>query len=245
MQRRVLMWSLTGVSAALGFMLTVQLSSRPESTNSISSYLDLRTQVVEQLQEHQLLVQDISQESAQLAQFQASGGNTRAMRQALEQDANRVATAAGMTRTSGPGIVIVIRDDPNLPYYSQFAGEFNKESDQEISQIVNDLFANGATAISVDDQRLVTTSSIRLVTGLSGEGTLQINTFPVVMPYVIKAIGNVDRMKAVLKVDNVVPVLNLMQEDCIVTAHNEPLGVTVAGYDGPLPGAYAKEVAAQ
>lgn len=237
------MWSMTGISAVLGFMLTVQLTSKPStSSTGLSSYIDLRTQLLEQMQEHQALVEQISKQNAQLSQFNASNGNTVELQKALENDAKTVAAEAGMTSLSGPGITITIQDDPNLPFVADYAGKFQQYSDQEVSQIVNDLFANGAKAISINGQRLVTTSSIRLVTGLGGLSTLQVNTFPISMPIVITAVGNISLMQAVLNVDQVKILLNLMQEDCLVKPYPSQNGVTVPGYDGPLPGTWAKEV---
>ena len=243
MERKTLMWSLTGISAVIGFMLTVQLTSNPQSSPAVlSSYLDLRTQLLEQMQEHQVLTKEISKQNAQLTQFKASHGNLEQMQQALQHDASSVAAEAGLSLLSGPGLTIAIQDDPNLPFVADYAGKFQQYADQEISQIVNDLFANGATAISINGQRLVTTSSIRLVTGLGGLSTLQINTYPIAMPYVITAVGNTSLMQAVLKVNQVVMLLNLMQEDCIITVHPNQTGVTVPGYHGSLPGNWAKEV---
>ena len=243
MNRNRWIWSVTGISAAIGFMLTVQMTSKPQSsTTAVSSYLDLRTQILEQMQEHQMLTKELAKQANQLAQFQASQGNNAALQKALANDAHTVAAEAGMEPLSGPGIVITIQDDPNLPYVPDYAGKFQGVADQEISQIVNDLFANGATAISINGQRLVTTSSIRLVTGLDGLSTLQVNTYPISMPYKITAVGNTDLMQAVLKVNEVATVLNLMQEDCLVTVKKGPAGVTVPGYDGPMPGSWAKEV---
>lgn len=237
------MWSLTGISALIGFMLTVQLTSKPSTSPEVlSSYIDLRTQLLEQMQEHQVLVSEITKQNKQLEQFKASHGNTVELQQALENDAQTVAAEAGMTPLSGAGITITIQDNPNLPFVADYAGKFQQYSDQEVSQIVNDLFANGATAISINGQRLVTTSSIRLVTGLSGFSTLQVNTYPIAMPIVITAVGNISLMQSVLNVNQVKTVLNLMQEDCLVVPHPGNNGVTVPGYTGPLPGTWAKEV---
>lgn len=243
MERRTLMWSVTGISAVVGFMLTVQMTSKPQGSPSVlSSYLDLRTQLLEQMQQQQVLDTQIAKENAQLDLFKASNGNTKDLKKALENDAETVSAEAGMTPLDGPGITITIEDNPNLPFVADYAGKFQQYSDQEISQIVNDLFANGAKAISINGQRLVTTSSIRLVSGLGGFSTLQVNTYPVSMPYVISAVGNVELMQAVLNVQQVVTLLNLMQEDCLVALHPAINGVTVPGYHGPLPGTWAKEV---
>ncbi|MBX5435582.1 MAG: DUF881 domain-containing protein [Alicyclobacillaceae bacterium] len=239
-----LVWYLTGIAAILGFMLTVQITNRPNNTteSGLASYLDLRSELVELSAEHKTIMSDIARQSAALAQFKAAEGSDADMRRALERDARSVAAQAGLTPVSGPGITVEIRDDPKLPFNQEYAGQFQQESDQILSQIVNDLFANGAEAISINGQRLVTTSSIRLVTNLSGTTTLQVNTYPVTPPYVIAAVGDVDHMRAALTVDDVVPLLQLMQEDCVIRVHPGPRGVTVPAYRGSLPGQWAKEV---
>lgn len=243
MQRSTFIWSLTGVFAIIGFLLTVQLTSRQSSTStSPTSYLDYRTQVDEQIQEHALLTQDIAKAQAQLAQYQSSQGNKKAMQAALKKDAQTVEAEAGLTPVTGNGITVTIEDDPSLPFYAQTAGKFSQNADVIISQIVNDLYGVGATAISINGQRLVTTSSIRLVSGLGPGSQLQINTYPVQKPYVITAVGNISLMRSVLTVDQVKPELALMQESCLISDYKSPQTVTVPGYSGPLPGTWAKEV---
>ncbi len=242
MKQRKLIWSLTGISAVLGFVLTVQITSRL-SNDSVegTSYIDLRTQIAEQSQEHQILERDISKETAQLAEFEAAQGSKSSLQEVLQKDAQTIADEAGLRPVIGPGLTVTIKDDPNLPYDPQFSGSFAKESDQWIALIVNNLFANGATAIDINEQRLVTTSSIRLVS-VNGLGGLQINTHPIVMPYVITATGSIQNMTAALTVAKIQEQLNLMSEDCIIKPYPRPNGVTVPGYTGPLPGVWAKEV---
>lgn len=243
MNRRVLTWSLTGVSGLLGFMMTVQLASHPRSTGAaLSSYLDVSSQIDEAMVERKLLESDLARLQAQLAQYQAAAGSRQEMQAAFRKDEQTVAREAGLTPVAGPGLVITLKDNPKLLFVPEYAGQFGKEADQLISQIVNDLFANGASAISINDQRLVTTSSIRLVQGLGPTATLQINANPVAPPYVIRAIGDIPRMQAALTVDNVVTVLNLMQEDCLIKAHQGKDGVHVPAYAGAVPGQFAREV---
>lgn len=244
LKRYAFIWSITGITTVVGFLLTVQLSSRAPATSpsNLSSYEDLRTEIQSQLQEHQTLLDQITKANSQVGTYQNAKGRQSGMLKALQQDAANVAKEAGITSQSGPGITIAIAFDPSLPYDAKTAGLFDQISDQEIGLIVNDLFANGAQAISINGQRLVTTSSIRLVSGLNGQGTLQVNTVPVTMPYVITAVGDVQRMQAILTVNNVVTELMVMQEKCVITPFTGPKGVTVPGYQGALPGNFAKEV---
>ncbi|MCL6453066.1 MAG: DUF881 domain-containing protein [Alicyclobacillus sp.] len=244
MKRNRLIWSLTGVAAVLGFLLTVQLTSAapaPDS-GSLSSYIDLKTEVEEQAQEHVQLLQQIAKAESQVQAYKNAKGHQAAMMEALQQDAATVAKEAGLTSVTGPGITIAISFDPSLPYNASTAGLFDQDADQELGLIVNDLFANGAQAISINGQRLVTTSSIRLVAGLGGTSDLQVNTVPIESPYVITAVGDIQRMQAILTLNDVVTELALMQERCTITPHTGAEGVTVAGYQGPLPGNFAKEV---
>lgn len=244
MKRHVFIWSLTGITTIVGFLLTVQMSSRQPNSGASnpSSYIDLRTQIQEQLQEHETLLSQIDKAQQQVGTYQNAKGHQSGLLKALQQDANNVAKDAGITSVSGPGITIGISFDPSLPFDEKTAGLFDQIADQELGLIVNDLYANGAQAISINGQRLVTTSSIRLVSGLSGQGTLQVNTVPVAMPYVITAVGNIQRMQAILTLNNVATELMVMQERCVVTPFPGAKGVTVPGYQGPLPGNFAKEV---
>lgn len=243
MRKRAFTWSLTGIAAVIGFMLTVQITSRPQGPSTGStSYLDLRTRLAEQLQEHRSLTSDVSKASTQLAQFEAAQGSQGLLQNALRRDATVVEAEAGMTPVSGAGLVVVIKDDPSLPFVQGISGTFPQHADEEVSQIVNDLYANGATAISINGQRLVTTSSIRLIASLGGLSMLQVNTNPVQMPYVIKAIGNISLMNAILQLDEIPLTLKLMQEHCIIRPYPGPHGVQVPAYRGSLPGAWAKEV---
>lgn len=243
MKKPTFIWSVTGVCTVIGFLLTVQLTSHQQgSPAKLSSYLDYRTQVQEQLQEHAILLQDIAKQQAQLAEFKASNGNQQAMQAALKKDEQTVAAEAGLTPVTGNGITITIQDDPSLPYYPETANTFPQNADVIISQIVNDLYGAGATSISINGQRLVTTSSIRLVSGLGPGTDLQVNTYPILMPYVITVVGNVSQMQSILNVDDVKTELQLMQEDCIVKPYSGSHKVTVPAYNGSLPGTWAKEV---
>jgi uncharacterized protein YlxW (UPF0749 family) len=242
MNRKALALSLTGVSALIGFMMTVQIASRPTTESTAGSYIDYRTQIAEQVQEHAILEQDISKTKAQIAEYHAASGSTDSLQQALAHDAAGVSQAAGTSPLSGPGLLITIRDNPLLPTSSQYADTFGTESDQFISLVVNYLFGNGAQAISINGQRLVTTSSIRLVQGAIGVGGLHINTHVIAQPYVITAIGDTVNMQAALTVNRIQATFNVIGEDFIVKSESGKNALTVPGYQGFLPGTWAKEV---
>lgn len=88
-------------------------------------------------------------------------------------------SSSGMAETTGAGIVAKIFDAPD----GYTAGEI--VHDYDVRDIVNELFASGATAVEVGNQRIIVTSSIRCVGPV-----ILVNQQPIpVNPVVIKAIG--------------------------------------------------------
>ena len=66
--------------------------------------------------------------------------------------------------------------------------------DEDILKVINELRAAGAEAISLNDQRLISTSEIRCA-----GPTISVNNTRVAAPFVIKAIGNAKSMEDAIK----------------------------------------------
>lgn len=104
----------------------------------------------------------------------------------------------GLTVVSGPGAVVTLREPP-APSASPTAGRngttpigsTNILTDRDVRSVVNELWRDGAEAISVNDVRLTPTSPIRF----AGEAVIVgDNLEPITSPYEIRAIGNADRL---------------------------------------------------
>jgi uncharacterized protein YlxW (UPF0749 family) len=101
---------------------------------------------------------------------------------------------AGLTAVSGPGLVVTLREPPT-PTSSPTAGRGggtpidagNILTDRDVRSVVNELWRDGAEAISVNDVRLTPTSAIRF----AGEAVL-VDFEAITPPYRIRAIGNAD-----------------------------------------------------
>ena len=99
---------------------------------------------------------------------------------------------AGTVAVHGPGVIVILRDSPKRVLAETREEEISQYivHDYDIRAIVNELFASGAEAASVNGQRLVANSSIRCV----GPVVL-VNTVQVAAPFEIKAIGNSRTLK--------------------------------------------------
>ena len=91
---------------------------------------------------------------------------------------------AGLTPVKGKGIVIIMEDAPEI-------GELRIDEyiihDRDINEILDELKANGAQAISVNGERVVTDTK-----PVCAGPTIIVNNNRYPPPYVIKAIGDPD-----------------------------------------------------
>ncbi|MGI6436188.1 MAG: M56 family metallopeptidase [Syntrophomonadaceae bacterium] len=106
----------------------------------------------------------------------------------IESDTNRI--LAGAVDVEGPGIIVTLSDrktnndqDPDFLVH-----------DYDIREIVNQLTAAEAEAISVNDERLITTTAIGCI-----EDKILINNNTYNSPFIIKAIGNSEKMEQALQ----------------------------------------------
>jgi uncharacterized protein YlxW (UPF0749 family) len=101
---------------------------------------------------------------------------------------------AGLTAVTGPGFVVTLRD-PAKPTAGPTPGRggttpigsTNILTDRDVRSVVNELWHDGAEAVSVNDVRLTPTSAIRF----AGEAVL-VDFQPITSPYRIAAIGDAD-----------------------------------------------------
>lgn len=115
----------------------------------------------------------------------------------IEQErADRFRTSAGMTALHGPGLTITL-DDARRPDGGVLPAGARPDEllvhQQDLQAIVNALWAGGAEAMSIMDVRVIATSAVICVGPV-----LLLHGRPYSPPYVIKAIGDPDAMRAAL-----------------------------------------------
>ncbi len=118
--------------------------------------------------------------------------------QRLERQSAEIAAAAGSVAVEGPALRVSL-DDAKL-----VGGEVPQGADpdnyvihqQDVQAVVNALWAGGAEAMMLQDQRVISTSAVRCV-----GNTLILQGRVYSPPYVITAIGDRDRMRGTLAAD--------------------------------------------
>jgi uncharacterized protein YlxW (UPF0749 family) len=133
--------------------------------------------------EKERLIGEIERLEDQLDKIQNSASEESAIVKNLTDELNRYKAFSGMTKVSGTGVMITIDNPPkdlNLGLDKNIALDYKLMLD-----LINELNSAGAEAISINEQRMVNSTEVRLA-----GNQVNVNTIPISPPFVIKAIGN-------------------------------------------------------
>lgn len=121
----------------------------------------------------------------------------------IKTRADALAVGAGRRPVSGPGVEVTLDDSPlrgdQVP--KGFTVDDIVVHQQDVQAVVNALWAAGAEAMMLMDQRVISTSAVRCV-----GNTLILKGRVYSPPYVVTAIGDVDALRAGLEKDKQVRV---------------------------------------
>lgn len=112
----------------------------------------------------------------------------------LQSELRKSDMAAGLTAVQGPGIIVTINDVPHILQRGEDPNPYLVH-DYDIADIVNEMRASGAEAISVNNERITAISEIRCA-----GTTIVVNKNRLTPPFEIKAIGNPKNLESGLSI---------------------------------------------
>ena len=116
----------------------------------------------------------------------------------LTVSADQIASVAGLTEVDGPVVAVTLDDakkgSAQLP--DGVTPDDLVVHQQDVQAVVNALWRGGAEAMMIQDQRVIATSAVRCV-----GNTLILQGRVYSPPFVIKAMGKIDALKAALDAD--------------------------------------------
>lgn len=111
----------------------------------------------------------------------------------LNRQSAALALAAGTEPVRGPGLKVALDDAHLSSIPDGFTGDDLVVHQQDVQAVVNALWAGGAEAMMLQDQRVISTSAVRCV-----GNTLILQGRVYSPPYTITAIGDAPRLRAAL-----------------------------------------------
>ena len=190
--RRTWWMTLFLLCAILGAMLALSMRTQQVVQNHIiATSAGISKQQVDDQQRTIKALQD------RIAKYEAGVTSQSAQAQALSDDLKSAKFLAGLTNVQGPGVEVTLNDS-KTPFPGGLPAGMappNIIHDTDINQVVNELKAAGAEAVSVNDQRLVAVSPIRCA-----GPTIFVNNTAQTPPYLIKAIGEPKTLETALNI---------------------------------------------
>ncbi|MEG2348400.1 MAG: DUF881 domain-containing protein [Clostridia bacterium] len=158
-------------------------------------------------------------------EYQNNSATNDRLTASMKSQIEHLGILSGTTNLKGQGIIVTLTDgssavDPELRTDTLV-------HDSDVLTLVNELKAAGAEAISVNGQRIISTTAIRCVGPV-----IQVNYQKVAAPFEIKAIGNAQYLESALTLKNgVADLLSQLGVGVNITRQNE---IFISKFEGTI-----------
>jgi len=221
------------VCIVLGLMVSIQFRTVKQGVGPVSEYRarELATQLKKLKDENAKLLNAKNEYEAKIKEYEDTASQGSVSAKILKEELDKARILAGTEDVEGQGITVIVDD-------LKFSEKVNYPliSYSMLLELLNELNAAGAEAVSVNDQRIISTSEIRQVGGIH----ININTVSYAPPFVFKAIGDPKTLEAALRLREGI-VERFETSGVAVTITQEQL-VKIPKYNGVIEKKYAKVV---
>ncbi len=232
-------FSLAMVSLILGFLISFAITNQ-QSIYSRTPQLRKRelVKVVRNLEkERESLKGELKNLRKKLTRIEKIAAKEEGVLTSYSSNLEEAKLALGLMGLEGPGIIVTIGDNSNVP-----PGEDPNNyiiHDYDLRVLVNALWEGGAEAIALNNQRLIFTSAIRCA-----GSTILVNSTRLVSPYEIKAIGDFKNLKNALETNRDASLLcqKYAPNYGLLLKIEEKKFLRIPGYSGSLNVKYAKSL---
>lgn len=233
------------ISLILGVMcllLTYGISMQIKTTNNMGSTTttnatenELRNAVLKAKERYDNLYKDLENVEKELEKERTGATQNNSELEDLENSIKEGNKLLGLTEVTGNGVEIELNDNQTIPTNS-YLGDPNDliVHDVDIIRVINELKNAGAEAISINGERIVSTTAIEC------EGNvIKINGIKIGTPFKIKAIGNPEYLYGSLNRKG--GYLEVMRENYFLVANIEKVEkLTIPKYTGIIKYNYAE-----
>lgn len=233
-------FAIAGVFLVLSFLIVLQLKSVTKNTALENAQIqrteDLQKELTKEKEKNIDLNKQLLQTNTNLETYREAAEKSDSGSKALAEELKNAMLQAGLTDVEGPGITVTLSDSNAEIKENSGVNTANYViHDRDLRDIVNELIASGAEAISINGERITTKSAIRCV-----GPTVTINNNYYAPPFVIKAIGDPDTLEAGLNIrDGVVDIMRAFQIEVSIAKANK---LEIPKYNGQVSFTHAETV---
>ena len=146
------------------------------------------------------------------------------------------AARAGLTPVAGPAVTVTLDDAPDTVAGDDIDDDLLVVHQQDIQAVVNALWRGGAEAMTIQGQRVISTTGVKCV-----GNTVVLHGIPYAPPYEVSAVGDIARLQAELASS---PYLQIYQQyvdayGLVYAERTEPRR-ELPGFEGTIDLTYAR-----
>lgn len=185
---------MTTVCVILGAIIGIQIKTVRRQTNTVDMQRvnELSLELKKMTEEKDALTNKLEEAQERLKEYEESTNNESNQIRLLKEELENTRMAAGMVEVTGRGITVTLNDN-NKARQGVDTNAFLVHA-EDILSAINELKVAGAEAISINGQRITTSSSIRCAGSV-----VNVNGEKIATPFVISAIGDPEVLEASLK----------------------------------------------
>ncbi|MGN1297942.1 MAG: DUF881 domain-containing protein [Clostridia bacterium] len=229
------------ISIVLGIMcfaltlgICIQIRTVTNSNSTVSNNYEennLRAEVLKYKEKYDNKYKELEKAEEELEQERQNSTQNNSELEEKEEAIKQGNKIIGLTEVTGPGVIITLSDSKK-----DTSTVLNPSSllvhDVDVLSVVNELKNAGAEAISINDQRLVTTTSISC-----GGNIIDINGEKVGAPFIIKAIGLPEQLAGLSRPGGYLEILKNASVGAELKKSND---ITIPKYTGVINYQYVK-----
>lgn len=234
-----LIWLVVGILLAVALKAQIQIRTAELPSSRLPDLARAYLQEKRSAQALEEEIRNLRQRATELENALASGTKQT---QVLNQSLQEAKMLAGLTEVQGPGIELILRDSTkkHAPGSIESAlPDLFIIHDYDLLRVVNELRQAGAEAISINGQRIVTTTGIRCVGPV-----IYVNDVKMASPFVVQAIGDPDTLASALQMPGGV-LADLVGTDPKMVEIKKHERVRIPAYTGSTQFRYASPVVSE
>ncbi len=216
------------VAFILIILMAIQFKTVSETNINVIETMretELRTELATWKTKCEDLDTKLDDTEKKISEYKEKLSNDQTASELLNSEVKEAESYLGYTDLQGPGIIITLSDgnEGNIIYYS------------DIIRLINELNIAGAEAISINDERIVSTSSIATV----NNRILLVNEKKMSGPYIIKAIGDKQYMESSLTIKG--GYIETIKADYKDISYEKSDNIVIPAYSGKINYEYANK----
>lgn len=174
----------------IGLLFTTAAMNVQRDAGVVSAEKTSLLEQVEQASDRSTALEDeVSVLEDDILEIETRTGKNLAQGEELRQSMSEAQAVVGTAPVTGPGIVVTVNNPEPGGEFDDCDPSLQVVLDYDLQQVLNGLWAVGAEAVSINDERVTPLTAMRSVNDV-----ILVNIRPIAPPYVISAIGDPQRL---------------------------------------------------